>query len=378
MAVATPADDARRLDILETENAELKFRMAQLEQTIQAAAATVGFLNAPPVGADGAFDGDTDTTENPLDRAGNSVGNVVNLAKVTRHIKQLTEAPSSLHQLTASIALDSSESSGRQTKYIAGSFSVVVLQLLVTVGLGQGIKHPSCKTNADCSAVRGNLCSLGSSTTGDCEQCLFDDFGGPDPLYESKMRGAWFSIPPHLRDQDLLPNGDYPYPGAKNAREFCALANLTEYPGAVSGCEACFDPLLQGDGWNIALTEHQVWYDAVTLMRTGDWVALMLVVLLLSMYISNEVRDVKLCQLLVAQRSDTCTPSWVKRSLMTLSAIRQFGHLPYMIVVNIELLLWRGTDALSLWCVDQQQSFHSAMLTFRPASSSTESVGSHD
>ena len=179
-----------------------------------------------------------------------------------------------------------------------------------------------------------------------CEQCHFGTI--PD----LQLQGPWWTDDPERRAQ--CPSGSKgrpcknDYVGALNARTFCAQTNLTLLQ--TNGCESCFDPMQSSDGWNLVVTETDAQQQSISMMRRGDWFTLILVAAVIAMQICNELRDVKLCQSLRQQRGAAQSPTltWVKVALVALELLRQFVLVPGVTMTVNNLLLWRGTDALTV------------------------------
>lgn len=87
--------------------------------------------------------------------------------------------------------------------------------------------------------------------------------------------------------------------------------------------------------------------DAIDRMRYPDMAALLLIAHVIGLVAAIELRDIKLVQLAVARRASS-TSGWITLSLFVISATRQFALLPALSAVVPWMLLFRGSDAMSI------------------------------
>ena len=230
--------------------------------------------------------------------------------------------PGNFHQVTAVRCLDNDSPAQRRVLRALSSFAVLALQMQVLIGVTAGASNESCRSNVDCGP--GWICAA----RGACVLCL--DNGVNDG------KTAWWAD------------------DATNATAFCSQPNLADYPDGVAGCDACYDPAIGSDTWNRGRNSAQEIHDAVSIMRSVDWLALVLVSLVVGLNIASELEDIKLCQFLAQQRggesesSLAASPAWVRPALFMLAAARQFGFLPMVSQSIPALVMWRGSDALSI------------------------------
>ena len=88
--------------------------------------------------------------------------------------------------------------------------------------------------------------------------------------------------------------------------------------------------------------------DALAIMRGVDYLALVLVSIVVGLYVSSEWSDIKLCEILIAQRSNGDDPKWVKACFSAISSMRQFGFLPLLTATVVQLVAYRGSTALDI------------------------------
>lgn len=233
-----------------------------------------------------------------------------------------------------------------RVQFVLACLTVAALQSMVMLGVYKGISEPSCNTYLDCPD--GHYCArytyklaakVNEGNLGECAGCLSNDA-------ETRNIGrlsehCW--IPPGESDRECLD-------GWSNATAFCALANLSDYMNGIDGCEACYDPTdpYHGDGWNKGTSEVQKVIDALGLMRGVDYLALCLVSIVVGLYVSNEWADIKLCEILIAQRFNGEDPMWMKASFLAISSLRQFGFLPLLTATVVQLVAHHGSTALEI------------------------------
>lgn len=225
----------------------------------------------------------------------------------------------SLHQLTAACCVDPGSNGSARALYLLASFSLLYVQTQTLLGFMQGASNLPCTTNDDCGA--GWLCHTGSKSCVLCNDNATND-----------GRTAWWA-------------GD-----ATNATEFCAQPNLSEkFPLGEAGCDACFDPSLGGNDWNLGRNSRQENADSFATMRPQDWFASVVVSLVVGLSVAAEAQDIKLCQLMVQQRSKAnAVPGWATSGLFVLAAARQFG-LTFTVILSVaSLVTWRGSDAINV------------------------------
>eukprot|EP01044_Picomonas_judraskeda_P005348 COSAG03_NODE_501_length_7408_cov_12.134218_5_plen_379_part_00 len=234
----------------------------------------------------------------------------------------------------------------RRAYFVLGCLSVSVLQSMVMVGVYKGVSEPSCLTYKDCPD--GFFCAhytdrpgadVHSMNLGECTGCL-----GTSEETRNLGRHTSYCYTPAGESHDVC------LKGWSNATEFCALANISEYTNGVDGCEACFDPSdpYHGDAWNKGRSEIQKVIDALAIMRGVDYLALVLVSIVVGLYVSSEWSDIKLCEILIAQRSNGDDPKWVKACFSAISSMRQFGFLPLLTATVVQLVAYRGSTALDI------------------------------
>ena len=319
--------------------------MEDLQREMKAMAAEMGELRRE-VEQLRSSDNTGDVTINPLsdDEDRVSAGELELSRAVRSGFAQIVGAPTNLHQATTVILLDPEEAMSRKLLYVCGSFLVVLLQSQALAGVAYGIRKPSCISSEDCP--QGDYCStVGYSAADDvggvCKQCLYDwnagDCEGQSPELEGRVTVGFVKGPIKC-----------------HARDFCSLANLTSYPDGVVGCAGCFDPTLPGNYWNIGRSGREAAYDALIMMKAGDWLAMVLVAFVIGLYVSAEIRDITLCDFLTNQRKRSFeaegkkTLSWAATFLWFLSTVRRFGFLPRLICTVPLLVVFRGSDAITI------------------------------
>ena len=220
----------------------------------------------------------------------------------------LNDAPSNLHQVTAVTLLDPDAGGERKVRYCCASFFVVFLQMAAVLGVYLGVEKPSCLKSADCA--RGDFCL----PEGRCNQCwwgaylLCDDgsvvadegqvLNSVCPSGGQKLNAPAGSIQFH-DDNGTVVFGPLSGVGEDqlmdqllfNARYFCSASrpwSLTE--AEQQFCEGCFDEDLPGNHWNKGREEDQAVVEAVSMMKAGDWLALVMVSIVTGLYIAGEIR----------------------------------------------------------------------------------------
>ena len=269
--------------------------------------------------------------------------------------EEMRARPANLHQATALLCLDPAVEHVTKVQYLATSLLLVLAQLLTVRGISGGAKYPSCATSDDCDP--GFVCNtLASGGNGDCLACLS---GRPTPDNQASGRACTRETPEYcpLKPGTQLGTNNGCTLGfectafdVNNARLSCSLANHTEYKNGLGGelCSHCFDPVLDGDHWNLGKVDVWAMDDAINRMRPSDMTGLVLVAVLIGMACAAEIRDIKLCELEIKQHVSEGTPSWMRCALYVLSSIRQFALMPMLTTCIPYVIFYRGSDSLSL------------------------------
>lgn len=249
----------------------------------------------------------------------------------------LVPAPLSLHQVAAAVCFaedDGAQPPVNSEKYLWLSFAVVVVQFIAVIGVQEAVFSNSCASSVDCQA--GWFCYSTFSGGRKCDPCMTDHFTGT--VEEARLRP---------RSTSNLA-GSFPGPSSLDttARQFCAFDNLTAYQ--VEGCEACFDPLLPSDDWNIGRTFVGTAATAVEKMRPGDWVVLFLVSVIVGLYVGSEIQDTLLVMLLVQQRTMLSPRPRKQRAFLVLACTRQYCLVAAMVATVPTMVFFRGSDALQM------------------------------
>jgi hypothetical protein len=87
---------------------------------------------------------------------------------------------------------------------------------------------------------------------------------------------------------------------------------------------------------------------AIDLMRGIDFCTLLFTAAVVGLYVANELRDIKLCEFTLRQYAGESSAAWASSTVWALCVVRQFGALPMMVVGISDLVLWRGSDSLSI------------------------------
>ena len=83
-------------------------------------------------------------------------------------------------------------------------------------------------------------------------------------------------------------------------------------------------------------------------MRGTDTATLLFVSALVGLSISNELRDIKLCEITFESRNGPSAPVWVQAALFILGSWRQYAFLGMLAHIVAMLVLHRGSDAISI------------------------------
>ena len=245
-----------------------------------------------------------------------------------RVFAQKVTTPACFHQVTTVKLLDPDASMADKMLFVATSVALLLLQTITLISVAGGVSAPSCVHNSDCQF--GNYCS----ELGYCTTCLMAD--GLTPRFAGAvLSGDGPGSPFASVDATAL-----------NATRFCSDLD----PNSAEGnfCQACYDPDIKGDHWNIGRTMPDRLTDATRRMRGGDWGALLLVAGVVGLYCAGELRDIKLCQITFEQRNGAGAPLWVRGLLFMLIAVRQYTFLPYLVHIVAMLVMHRGSDAISI------------------------------
>ena len=88
---------------------------------------------------------------------------------------------------------------------------------------------------------------------------------------------------------------------------------------------------------------------AIAKMRGVDWIALAMASVLVGVYCAGEIRDIKLVEFLLNQRiTKSPTGASVGHVLFALNSTRQFGLLPLLTGAISNLVIYRGSDVMSI------------------------------
>lgn len=267
------------------------------------------------------------------------------LVRARRTLVKIRESPTNLHQVTAILCLDKTVGGQRKATYMVCSFLTVLMQVVVMRGISSGAGWPSCSTDEDCQD--GFFCASHPDDDSTCRGCVGGDLGQicahdtPDTCH---AQGTPWGI-----DHAGCTGFECAAFDIFNARLSCSLPNHTLYSGGFGGsiCARCFDPLRAGQHWNNGRNNDWVVTAGHTRMRGADFCAVVLVAMLVGLSISTELRDLQLTLIAARQHRDNLA-SWVRPFLIFMSAGRQFCLLPMLTLSVPWLVLFRGSDSLTI------------------------------
>ena len=229
-----------------------------------------------------------------------------------------TIKPSDCHQVAAVIALDPRQKSWHRLLALLGTAAVTLAQAVVLVAAGLATIERACLTNEDCTS-RATYCR---ASTLQCDACSFG-YGGA--CGANVTAAEWLaSLPPGL------------LAGQNGGTISRALPEPADY---ATHCWACVD-----------LDGHYSWastseYNNVYFMGWRDWFALVFVSFVIGLYIADEVRCIKINEVVLSQSKAGL--GW-RLVIGLVSAVRQFAVLTSLLTSVCIGVLTTGGDVLNV------------------------------
>lgn len=232
-------------------------------------------------------------------------------------VSDAVEMPGNFHMLVAHICFLPEADVYRKAKFYACAVLLTVAQLLMVAYASLGILYGSCFENTDCT-VPGTWCSVG---TGICQECQLS----------SALDAAC-----------LTPNVAFPFQGNgvnvfKTYRKAADLASM---------CSAC----LGEDGTTLSRDAFQEAAVRMGRLRLGDWVTIIVILMVVGVQIAAEIRDVMVCTTISRARDAKGSHSarrWTW-ALEAIALVRQYAVLPYVVSTVPMMIAMRGADAVNV------------------------------
>jgi hypothetical protein len=283
-------------------------------------------------------------------------GAVVNVKSV---LARLGEAPPNFHQLTVFAAVQQSlpqdsEVAPRVSFPVALSVSaaIVLLQLGAAIGVLIGTIIKSCSSNDQCPA--GSFCRIDHNNR--CGSCGDDNnwlAAQTDPA-----TGMTFNLRPDrdgfvgynltqvdivcragLHDADLIPALVANQPNYDPSAEQHGSLDY-ETAAVIAWCEACVHPV---DGEVNPHTGVAAGLANIAAMSPADWVALVVSALVVSLTITGELKDIRLCETAVVQAGGKIGVR-TRIALKLLGSLRRRVFLPALLFTIPMLVVNQGGD----------------------------------
>ena len=298
-------------------------------------------------------------------------------------LSRIIDTPPNLHQATVTVCLPAAETTLRtKMMFVFGSCGVVLVQMVVVMSLCFGMFLPSCYDNSGCPS--GKYCHSGlawGGLRGRCFWCNSVGMLGAYTLPHTDVRSSAFackrdgiSDPSKCRNEGgtcvidaffvSLPHGHndsscadgweataweptsrIPNYRGPNATAFCVV--VPHHPAcSVTGNSwegGCWDPSKPTDTWLGDAEEDDV-YKAVRRMKQSDILAMIFASGVAALQFASEVKDIKLCEIL-ARAVEVRWAYWV---LWLVAKVRQYAVLPVLAICLPILLLFNGSDTLSI------------------------------
>jgi hypothetical protein len=303
----------------------------------------------------------------------------------------LTEAAPNWHQATVFFATSDAPADAVATKraplFMLISWLIVAAQCFVAVGVQAAVKAPSCVSNDQCNQL-GQFCMAGmvdgpGDTQQDADAIKEGDVGScgycGGPLTPVLMELAPGAAPgcslgvASTPECPIINNADEVHFGGFNltaVQLLCAnpinrgpqrfgMSRTGGIPGTDAGdkgvlyfwndhfvrqwCDACVHA---ATGDVSTLEEKALMRMNVASMKAVDWCALVLASGLVGLTVIGERKDIELCTLAMRHAPDS--GRYWRWSLVLLNGVRQWVFLPGLTGAISSLVMWRGSDSLSI------------------------------
>ena len=231
-----------------------------------------------------------------------------------------TVPPTNFHQAAVALALDPTQPLRWRIALLSASAIVVGMQFMVYMAASNAMYQKSCLSNEDCT-IRGTFCQV---VTQQCAGCSYG-YGGSCVNFTAEQWIASFEFITSSTEQTAGVGSDRPF-----AQDYA------------SHCDACY----YGGRY---VWGNEIQYNHVAFMSWRDWLTLIFVGFMISLYMSHEVRDIKLCEILASGgRGQMRAGAGWRVAIATLCAMRQFSVLiPLTVSVSLTVFAMGG-DVLSV------------------------------
>jgi len=238
--------------------------------------------------------------------------------ELARDREHVGEAPTNFHQATIYFCIADVAPLATKLKFQFGSWSLVLLQMFVVIGLFISTQSASCMSTVHCPSdqvcVPNWQINNKDLQTRRCRVC--SDEEAVDFLTEY-----------------------FPNVGEENF-----TCPVSEYRGE---CEACYDLTMR------AFTGSSP-YERIDAMLVTDWLALVIASGVIALAVAKEIQDIILCRLTYNRLLQAYDSGYPKSTLLwnashqIIAICRRFVVLPGVMSVAALLVSWRGADILSI------------------------------
>jgi hypothetical protein len=246
---------------------------------------------------------------------------------------QAIATPLNFHQVSMYFVLAPDIPKWTRFQFVCTSLLVVLLQLGTVISVLQAIWGPVCsEMNSACP--EGKWCHFGDSEKrlGSCVGCI--------AYFEAKLDTAWENRY-WWRDVNISKICDPLLTGNSSPDE---VSFPNEYTASdemrVVMCDACVTPL--GKFKAAQLVDLQ----GAQMLTLGEWIVVVMTLIVVSMAVANEIRDIKLCEI-SRRRYGGGGWGW-NFALAAIGEVRTYGVVFNLIYLIPFLVIHRGADAFSM------------------------------
>ena len=255
---------------------------------------------------------------------------------VASAVGRVLSTPTNWHQATVQSACSGSPDAPR---FVSIAAAMVLTQLLAAMGLLSGVAIPSCVASDQCAA--SHFCEHGSQR---CSLC-----GDTVPLpVQVNADGSTLNHVPDLNFAGF---------NRTMVQEVCSvpadriglnsIGVSFNFPKASvqEWCETCVHPI---DLRVEAVDAKQFIYDRnLGAMVALDWFALLFSSICVAFKLAGERNDIELCRLAAVHGRDELARGW-RTMLGAIGFVRRWIFLPLVMVSMVTMVLYRGSDAMSV------------------------------
>ena len=325
----------------------------------------------PPVSSlspGGRFLGDNDgTMQSPMSpgRAGAGL-TAMDVEKFEKNRAREDAAPISYFYAMSYFCCADSVLLSTKLRWLGAGTFVLLVQMFVLTALCQSSSYNTCNANWQCEGRRvcgANAVTVeGTVTKGWKAEKIDAAFGPRKYCYDCgspSIRLYLSSYLPHnvsAAGNCRLDYATFDHAAFRdtNWTQTCPLAASFVCPGNDEVCQGCYDP------WTHSFTKHTIidqMTDNLNAMAYKDWLAVTVVAVMLSLKISDNIRDICMCRIFCKRHiidvklchgAVGTTDLIFHTCLEILAVFRRYVKLPLSIFSLSMVILLRGGDALSV------------------------------